>query len=342
MPKPPQPKESQNKKTIARAILSSGIPLEMAVYDLLATGIDTDWIEAEYSFTALNENGIAIQRSVDFVSSTPTYSSPLDERRIRLYFIVECKYCNPEEIIWLFMPNAMPNRGNVFDEWRPALWQDREPFDPIARSQVAESVKAEIKKASEDCQPQSGTQSSDSVPRSVRGTTLNYVKGERGGPVITTAIHQIRDCLHYLSTERFRLFTKEWSQPGAIVFIPVVVTNVDLRLLKPGIHKRLLASKDTRGLALDDISIGTSRVLLRCPSSLNQIDWKWDKFNSIHGGHDLSQIEKGLPVYKRDRTIEYHMRNFFKTTPEYVTVVSLEGAMKLFTEVVEWGKRLEF
>lgn len=117
------PKRAGKREFKAKAILTSGIPLEMAVYDFLASGLGADWIEPEHEFAALNETEGVIQRSLDFVASVPTSRNPLDERSVQLYLLTECKYCNPNELIWLFMPDVAPKVANIFDDWRPALWQ---------------------------------------------------------------------------------------------------------------------------------------------------------------------------------------------------------------------------
>lgn len=331
------------RETAAKAILTSGIPLEMAVYDLLASGFDADWIEPEYEFTSLDETGQPIQRSLDFVSSVPTSRSPLDERSVQLYLLTECKYCNPNETIWVFMPEMSLRTRNVFDHWRPALWQDREPHEPMSEAEIEAVATGKPTVFREEKKP---------ALRCVRGSVLGLAglevgEGARGKeqrklPALTTALHQLRDCLHHVATERFRLFTKQWHQPAAIVFVPVVVSNAELRVLRPGIHERLLGARGDERLSLDEISVSVPRALVRCPGSLEQVDWKWDRFRLAHGKYDLSRIEKGLPAYKRERTIEAHIRNFFTATPEYVMVVRLEEAKKLLQEVVEWAKGLEF
>jgi len=314
----------------------------MAVYDLLASGLDADWIEPECEFTSLDQTGTPIQRSVDFVSSIPTSRNPLDERSIQLYLLTECKYCAPNETIWVFMPDMSPRMRGVFDDWRPALWQDREPHEHRSDAEIARIMEGQAPSS-----PDKGL-----APRCVRGAPLGVAgsdaperargKQQRRLPALSTALHQLRDCLHHLATERFRLFTKQWSQPAALVFVPVLVTNAEMRMLKPGIHERLLAMSRDDQPALDDVATIEQRVLLRCPSSLDQVDWKWHRFYLAHGGHDLSRVEKGLPAYKRERTIEAHLRNFFTTTPGYVMVVRVEEAKKLLAEVVDWAKSLEF
>lgn len=319
------PKRAGKGELKVKAILTTGVPLEMAVYDFLASGLDADWIDPEYEFAALNETGGVIQRSLDFVASVPTSRNPLDERSVQLYLLTECKYCNPNELIWLFMPDVFPKVGDIFDDWRPALWQESRPSESVQTGEV---------------------------PRCVRGTILglaesdaqdeNRGKNQRKIPILATALHQLRDCLHHLAIERFRLFTKHWSQPAAVVFVPIIVTNAELRVLKPGIHKRLLNADGHSPLPLGDITTVTRRLLVRCPSSLDQVDWKWQRFHLAHGHYDLSRVEKGLPAYKRERTVEFHLRNFFTSTPSYVMVVNLEEVSQVFTEVVTWVKGLEF
>jgi hypothetical protein len=121
-----------------------------------------------------------------------------------------------------------------------------------------------------------------------------------------------------------------------------MVTNAELRVLKPGIHKRLLSTDGSSQLPLDEIATVTQRLLVRCPSSLDQVNWKWQRFHLAHGNYDLSRIEKGLPVYKRERTVEFHLRNFFTSTPSYIMVVNCEEVSQVFTEAVTWVKGLEF
>lgn len=343
MPRLPGPTQSGKRETTAKSILTSGIPLEMAVYDLLASGFDADWIEPEYGFTSLDETGKPIQPSIDFVSSLPTSRDPLEERSIQLYLLTECKYCNPNEVIWILMPDVSLPTKNVFDEWRPALWQEREPLEPISQAEIEKIVRRK---------PAPRPRGKESVPRCVRGATPGLVGSQEGKgaqstekrnvPALATALHQLRDGLHYLATERFRLFTKQWSQPAAIVFVPVLVTNAELRVLKPGIHQRLLAAQGHERLSLDEVSSAVLRALVRCPRSLKQVDWKWQEFQLAHGKYNLGRVEKGLPAYKRERTIEAHLRNFFSTTPKYVMAVRLEQAKNLLTEVVDWAKSLEF
>ena len=319
------PKRAGKREFKAKAILTSGIPLEMAVYDFLASGLGADWIEPEYEFAALNETGGVIQRSLDFVASVPTSRNPLDERSVQLYLLTECKYCNPNELIWLFMPDVAPKVANIFDDWRPALWQESEPRESVQTGEVPRCVRGTIL----------GLAESD-------GQDETHGKNQRKIPILATTLHQLRDCLHCLAIERFRLFTKHWSQPRAIVFVPIVVTNAELRVLKPGTLQELLNAGGDSQLPLDQITTVTKRLLVRCPSSLGQVDWKWQRFHTAHGNYDLSRIEKGLPAYKRERTIEFHLRNFFTSTPSHIMVVNFEEMPQVLTEVVAWVKGMEF
>jgi hypothetical protein len=61
-----------------------------------------------------------------------------------------------------------------------------------------------------------------------------------------------------------------------------------------------------------------------------------------YGKHDFRRVEEGLPFYKRERTIEFHIRNFFESTPAYVLVVNLGELTQLLGEIVSWEKGLQF
>lgn len=319
------------KKELKGSLLASGIPLEMAVYDLLASGLDVDWIEPEYDFTTLDETGAVTQRSVDFVASVPTGRDPLNLEAIQLYILTECKYSNPRERFWLFMPDVFPTMDATFGDWRPALWQDRAPREPTDPQRIDSIVSGGVAR----------DVTNDGVPRCVRGAVLGDKDGKKL-PNLATAIYQLRDCIHHLAIERFRLFTKQWSQPAALVFVPIVVTNAQLQMLKPGAYRRILDSPEDTPFALGDITTTSERILVRCPGSLDKVDWNWQRFQAAHGTYDLNRIEKGLPFYKRERTIEAHLRNFFTTVPSYIMAVRLDEMPKLLTEVVAWAKKLEF
>ena len=299
----------------------------MAVYDFLVSCLDPDWIDPEYEFASLNETGQVIQRSVDFVASVPSSRDPHDDKSLQLYLLTECKYCNPKELIWLFMPDVSPKVDNIFGDWRPALWQDRAPLMSSDSRDIQRCVRgAVLGPAKHDDPPQEGA----------RG------KNQQKLPALATALHQLRDCLHHVAIERFRLFTKQWSQPQAILFVPIIVTNAELRVLKPGVLQQLLNANGDSQLSLDETTTVARRLLVRCPSSLGQVDWKWQRFHNAHGKYDLSQIEKGLPAYKRERSIEFHLRNFFTSTPSYIMVVNFEDVSQVFTEAVNWMKGLKF
>jgi hypothetical protein len=316
---------TRNRESRPRAILTTGIPLEMAVYDFLTQGLDADWIEPEYEFTALDETGRTIQRSVDFVASVPTSRDPLDERSVQLYLLTECKYCRPKEFIWLFMPDASPKTAHPFDDWRPALWQEKTPQPSIQTREVTRCVRGEILGVSER----------DTEDR-------KRTKDQRRMPMLATAQHQLRDCLHHVATERFRMFTKQWSQPRALVFVPILVTGAEMRVLKPGVHQRPLSVDGDPQLPWEEVTTLARRLLVRCPGSLEQVDWKWQRFQMAYGKHDFRRVEEGLPFYKRERTIEFHIRNFFESTPAYVLVVNLGELTQLLGEIVSWEKGLQF
>lgn len=245
---------TRNRESKPRAILTTGIPLEMAVYDFLTQGLEADWIEPEYEFTKLNEDGRAIQRSLDFVASVPTSKDPLDQQSVQLYLLTECKYCSPKEFIWLFMPDASPKAVSPFDDWRPALWQKKTPQPSIQTREMPRCVRGAILGIS-DGDTEDGKRTKD----------------QRGTPMLATAQHQLRDCLHHIATERFRMFTKQWSQPRALVFVPILVTNAEMRILKPGVHQQLLSADGDSKLSLEEVSIPARRLLIRCPGSQEQV-----------------------------------------------------------------------
>jgi len=323
--------------------MASGIPLEMTVYDFLISELKADWIEPEYGFSSLDENLIPIQRSIDFAASVPSEHDPVDPGHIQIYFLIECKYCDPQKLIWLFMPDSTSLSQIVFDEWRPFLWQDRKPHLPFSEENKLIKFPKKIKLAK---------LSHGQIPKCVRGTTLGFqeesdtinktMKNNPKIPTISTGLHQLRDCLHYVAIERFRMFTKECDPAAAIILVPLLVTNAELRILKPGIYSRLIKSQSEERLPLIKISTVSKRLLLRCPSSIAQVDWKWQKFHSSHGNYDLSRIETGLPMYKRERTIEFHFRTFFSITPSFVTVINLTEVKKVIAEVIDWANRLQF
>lgn len=197
--------QDSEKKDLKANILASGIPLEMAAYGVLASALDVDWIEPEYDFTTLDETGRVKQHSLDFVASVPTSRDPLNADSIHLYILAECKYSNPKERVWLFISDAFPKKDSVFDDWRPALWQDRAPKEPISTQEIECIVsRGSARDAATD----------QAMPRCVRGAVL----GERDGkrlPSLASAMYQLRDCLHHVAIERFRLFTKQWRKPAA-------------------------------------------------------------------------------------------------------------------------------
>lgn len=316
---------NRKRESRPRAILATGIPLEMAVYDFLAQGLGADWIEPEYEFTALNEDGREVQRSVDFVASVPTSPEPLDERSVQLYILTECKYCSPKEFIWLFMPDASPKTVYPFDDWRPALWQAKTPVPSIQTREVTRCVRGAILGIS-------GQDTEDG----------KRTKDQRRMPMLATAQHQLRDCLHHVATERFRMFTQKWDQPRALVFVPILVTNVEMRILKPGVHRQLLSARGDSQLSLEEVTTLAGRLLVRCPGSLEQVNRKWQQFQEAHGKYDLRRVEEGLPFYKRERTIEFHIRNFFESTPAYILVANLGELTQLLGEIVSWAKGLRF
>lgn len=326
MTEPKNPEEP-----ITKNILATGIPLEMAVHDLLASDLKADWILPDYDFVTLDESGAAKRRSVDFAVSVPSYPEGLGEETVRLYLLLECKYSDPNKRVWLFMPDVSPKIDTVFDGWRPALWQDRAPQEPTAPQQVQDIVSSQTTPHSSD----------QGIQYCVRGTVLG-VKDDEKLPNLTSAMHQLRDCLHSLAIERFRLFTKQWSKPAALIFVPIVVTNAELRLLRPGLYSKLLSSSGDQRRTLNDVSTNSERLLVRCPTALDKVEWNWQRFQSAHGASDLSRFERGLPVYKRERTVESHLKNFFAVAPTYVVVVRLEGLSKLMAEVCSWAKALEF
>jgi len=320
--------EEPGNKGLKTNILGSGIPLEMAVYSVLAS-LDADWIEPGYVFTTLDENGAVKQRSLDFVVSIPRSRDPLDLNGIQLYLLIECKYSDPKERVWLFMPDAFPKQDTIFDAWRPSLWQDRTPLTPMSPEEIEKIVSGEGAR-----NPRSGG------PRCVRGTVLGQKEGNRI-PTLTSATHQLRDCLHHLAIDRFRLFTKQWSKPAALVFVPIVITNSELRILKPDVYGELAAHPDS-SQKLADITSISRRVLVRCPGGLDHVDWNWQRFWDTHHAYDMSRVEKGLPFYKRERTLEHHIRRFFATVPAYITVIHFDEISNLLEEVISWVKSLEF
>lgn len=93
---------------------------------------------------------------------------------------------------------------------------------------------------------------------------------------------------------------------------------------------------------LEDLTTTSNRLLVRCPSGLDKVDWNWQRFHAAHSAYDLSRIEKGLPFYKRERTIEAHLRKFFATAPGYIAVVRIDEMRALLAELVTWVKGLEF
>jgi hypothetical protein len=138
------------------------------------------------------------------------------------------------------------------------------------------------------------------------------------------------------------MFTQQWDQPRALVFVPILVTNAEMRILKPGVHQQLLSADGDSQLPLEEVTTLAPRVLVRCPRSLEQVDWKWQRFQMAHGKHDLRRVEEGLPFYERERTVEFHIRNFFGSTPAYILVANLGELAELLGEIVSWAKGLRF
>jgi hypothetical protein len=229
------------------------------------------------------------------------------------------------------MQDVFPTVDATFGDSRPALWQDRAPRDPIDAQGIDSNISGRIAR----------DVTNDGVPRCVRGAVLGKTNGDKL-PNLATAIYQLRDCVHHLAIERFRLFTKQWSQPAALVFVPIVVTNAQLQMLKPKASRRILDSPGGTPFDFGDMTTASERILVRCPGSLDKVDWNWQRFQAAYGTYDLSRIEQGLPFYKRERTIEGHLRRFFTTVPSYIMVVRLDEMSKLLAEVVAWAKRLEF
>jgi len=326
-----QGSQGSKRKDLKASILATGIPLEMAVYGILASGLNADWIEPGYDFTTLDETASAIQRSVDFVASVPISRDPLEANSFHLYFLVECKYSAPEKWAWVFMPDAFPKPDPIFDSWRPSLWQDRAPREPVGTQAIQGTFSERAAGHHKDDR---------GLPRCVRGAVLGEEDGKRL-PILSSGMYQLRDCLHHLAIERFRLFTKQWHRPAGLIFVPVVVTNASLQILKPDVYTDLLAAAADKPVELADVATTTERLLVRCPSAQEKVDWNWRRFHAAHSASDLTRIEKGLPHYKRERTIEAHFRNFFASTPAYIVIVRLELLSKLLTEVLTWAKGLD-
>ncbi len=293
----------------------------MEVYNALATALDADWIEPEYEFPALNEDRLMLQRSVDFVASVNADGGPFS--KVQLYFLVECKFAG--QATFLFMEDRAPSHGGAWDPWRPALWQDKEPVEPAA------TVPASLP-------PQ--------LPKCARGTVLGLGHSSSDTnkpekmPGLDTALHQLREGLHSLAIERFRLFTKTWSQPEAIVFVPVVVTNAPLRVFQPGTYQKLIAEQ----FDLTRDTLLSERLLVRCPGRIDHVHWKSERFEEQYHGSDLSRIAAGLPFYKRkeQRNLRFHMSQFFEQAPAYVTVLNLPRLKPLLDETIAWAKGLQF
>lgn len=313
-------------KDKASTLLATGIPLEMFAYDVLTTALDADWVDPEYSFASTNENNEPIQRSIDFAASVPAEPGPFS--KVQIFFAVECKYVAPDRSKWLFMEDKFPRQPRIWDLWRPALWQDSAPDEPSAHA-------------------------TKTFPFAARGTFLQLAppngnkkdddeKWEKK-PSLDTALHQLRDAVHDLAIERFRLFTKAWSQPACLVFVPIVVTNADLRFLKDGLLADLEVAP-AKERDWNEVSRPVERLLVRAPSGLNFVDRKWKRFEELHGHYDLSRVTAGLPLYKRaeQRTLEFHLRSFFESAPAYITVVRKEHLADVVKEVVEWARGLTF
>ena len=107
---------------------------------------------------------------------------------------------------------------------------------------------------------------------------------------------------------------------------------------KPGVHQQLLRADGDSQLPMEEVTTPARRLLVRCPGSLEQVDWKWQQFQMAHGKHDLRRVEEGLPFYKRERTIKFHIRNFFESTPAYILVAHFGELEQLLGEIVTWAK----
>ena len=329
----PSPKRGPS----AKAVLGSGLPLELRAYGHLTTAITPGWVEPDLAFPCLDESGNTKQRSIDFVASVHVDGDPgVLDFGVQVYFVVECKYQPPAETALLFMPDLFRTTGGVFDDWRPALWRERPVRRPwphgIDSNADASSLRHGAREASD---PIGG-------PVCVKADVFRTGEKDSGAPpVLATALHQLRDALHEVAKVRFRRFVG-WDPPKAVVFVPVLVTNAEMHVLRADAAETILGLSREERIDLKDIARPTRRALLRCPPGTGMVAANWNRFREEYGDA-LERFASGVPFYKqRGQDTEFHYRNFFESTPGSVAVVHVDELPAFLPEVVKWARQIEF
>lgn len=329
-------KSNPSRKTYKELILKSGLPLEFEIYmNLINCFIkkerktcSTNWIQSDYPFVTLNEHAERITRTIDFVVSV-TFEKE-DFMFHNLYFLIECKSVNVNEKIWLFMLDLCPVEDDIFGVFggqRPNLYQYSEPIEKIAKSSLRRKKKIDRKK--------------QTILQIIRRGILHCAKGITLGQKketeshIKSGLHQIRDALHFLAIERFRLFLKRFHPFWCISFIPIIVTNAELRILNPKKVSRISNLRDDA--KFDVFSYKVDKLLIRVPQNFILDEYKNDLFNKEYIRQSMTDFGKSLPSYKKERTIRFHMTNFFRNTPTYAWIVNKDCFVNLINEEMKWA-----
>ena len=355
-PSPTVSTTGQTPSSRRQTFLASGIPLELAVYQILANTLDADWIEPDYDCLSLDsEKSTLIRRSVDFVASVPLERNPFSQ--VQVYFIVECKHSDASKRTWFFSPDVAPRVDRVFDFWRPCLWQREMPG---AFLHVPDPSMGAI------C---------------VRGAVVSSADKDDKLPALETALHQLREGVHAVAIDRIRLFLKDWSRPSRLLFVPILVTNAETRVFKSDLLSRLdRAATDTIGW--NDVSDPSHRTYVRCPKAPMDVERKvnallaqltplatqthvpaWRRFISRLGA-SLSRVaplrgsnlaarlssfgvapptepEGALPQYRgTDNHLRAFVEQFFAETPNYALIVGVQELASVLKEVLSWAKGL--
>lgn len=330
-------KGKKSKKTFKELILKSGLPLEFEIYMSLidcfikkeSKSCSTNWIQSDYPFVTLNEHAEKITRTIDFVVSV-TFERE-DFMFHNIYFLIECKSVNVNEKKWLFMLDLCPVEDDVFGLFgghRPTLYQFAEPVEKTTKTYLRKrNMKTERKK--------------QTIQQIVKNKTLHCAKGITLGQQKQTESHirsglcQIRDALHLLAIERFRLFLKRFDSFWGIFFIPVIVTNAELRILNPKKVAHISNMQDDT--KFDAFSFKVDKLLIRVPQNFMLDEYKYSLFHKKYGKRSMTDFRKSLPMYKEKKSVRFHMTNFFRNTPTYAWIVNKNHFVSLINEEMKWA-----
>lgn len=330
------------KKTLKDALYRAGIPLELEIYRELThlykedniAGFNINYILPDYSFLSLNEEGKQTTRSIDYVVSVGKHNRNQKFSR-HVYFLIECKSVNPKKNeVWLFMHDYVPRKNTVFKTPHITLhrvslldkFEELEVFEELANSkkwQLSESEIIEsLKKKYVHC---------------VKGYALcnEYDKHDEKGKPIQTALHQIRGALHNLAIDKFSLLIQQFDAAHCVCFIPIIVTNAEIRLLKPA---ETISVKDDA--KIDDISYPVNGVLCKVPQDLNQLNPNIEKFRNTYSEDSLKQVFQTMH-FKSKVSFVNRVVSFFGETPAYAYIIHNSVFLDVFRKELRWAQQLE-